>query len=173
LLELPILEAKAIANLYEDLEQKIINTNSIPNQTSAETHLAMPSSPPEVKVMIVDDDRHWLQSLPNLLNPWGFKITTLADPQQFWAVLQAVIPNMLVLDINMPEINGFELCQALRRDPHWQRLPILFLSALSDRETQNYAFTIGADDYMCKPIIWNDLANRILNRLQRVKSCSS
>lgn len=134
LLELPILEAKAIANLYEDLEQKIINTNSIPNQTSAETHLAMPSSPPEVKVMIVDDDRHWLQSLPNLLNPWGFKITTLADPQQFWAVLQAVIPNMLVLDINMPEINGFELCQALRRDPHWQRLPILFLSALSDQK---------------------------------------
>ncbi|MEA5506100.1 response regulator [Halotia wernerae UHCC 0503] len=122
------------------------------------------------KVMIVDHDQDWLRTLPTLLNPWGFKVTTLADPQQFWTVLQAVIPDILVLDVNMPQINGFELCQIVRNDPRWRRLPILFLSVLADAKTQNQAFNVGADDYLCKPVTDVDLANRILNRLQRAQS---
>jgi DNA-binding response OmpR family regulator len=84
--------------------------------------------------------------------------------------LQSVRPDALVLDIKMPEIDGLELCQILRSDPHWQRLPVLFVSALEDTKTQNKAFTVGADDYLCKPVMGDDLANRILNRLQRVRS---
>ncbi|MBD2356245.1 response regulator [Tolypothrix sp. FACHB-123] len=122
------------------------------------------------KVMILDDDREWLRTLPTLLKPWGFKVTTLADPQQFWTVLQAVTPDALVLDVNMPQISGFELCQILRSDPHWQRLPVLFLSVLTDSASQNQAFTVGADDYLCKPVKGVELANRILRRLQRVKA---
>jgi DNA-binding response OmpR family regulator/HPt (histidine-containing phosphotransfer) domain-containing protein len=122
------------------------------------------------KVMIMDDDQDWLRTLPTLLKPWGFKVTTLANPQQFWTVLQAVTPDALVLDVNMPTINGFELCQILRSDPHWQRLPVLFLSVLTDSASLNQAFTVGADDYLCKPVMGVELANRILRRLQRVKS---
>lgn len=125
------------------------------------------------KVMIVDDDRNWLCTLPTLLKPWGFKVTTLADPQQFWTVLQAVDPDVLVLDVNMPEINGFELCQILRSDPDWQRLPVLFLSVLTDSTSQQQAFTVGADDYLCKPLLGRELANRILSRLQRVRAWAS
>ncbi|BAY64057.1 two-component response regulator [Calothrix brevissima NIES-22] len=125
------------------------------------------------KVMILDDDQEWLRTLPTLLKPWGFKVTTLADPQQFWTVLQAVTPDALVLDVNMPQINGFELCQILRSDPHWQRLPVLFLSVLTDAASQNQAFTVGADDYLCKPVKGVELANRILRRLQRVKTWAS
>ncbi|HIK06193.1 MAG TPA: response regulator [Trichormus sp. M33_DOE_039] len=130
---------------------------------------------PEVpnKVMILDDDQEWLRTLPTLLKPWGFKVTTLADPQQFWNLLQAVTPDALVLDVNMPQINGFELCQILRSDPHWQRLPVLFLSVLTDSSSQNQAFTVGADDYLCKPVMGVELANRILRRLQRVKAWAS
>jgi DNA-binding response OmpR family regulator/HPt (histidine-containing phosphotransfer) domain-containing protein len=125
---------------------------------------------PEAKVMIVDDDADWLRTLPRLLEPWHFKVTTLADPQQFWTVLQSVNPDALVLDIKMPEVNGLELCQVLRSDPHWQRLPILFVSVLEDSRTQNQAFTVGADDYLCKPVAGADLASRILNRLARIRS---
>lgn len=127
----------------------------------------------EPKVMIVDDDRDWLHTLPSLLNPWGFKVTTLAEPQQFWTVLQAVIPDVLVLDVNMPQINGLELCQVLRSDVCWRRLPVLFVSALTDATTQNQAFTLGADDYLCKPVMGIDLANRIRNRLQRARTWAS
>ncbi|WP_040630161.1 response regulator [Fortiea contorta] len=122
------------------------------------------------KVMILDDDQDWLCTLPSMLQPWGFKVTTLADPLQFWTVLQAVTPDVLILDVNLPQINGFELCQILRSDPHWQRLPVLFLSVLSDASSQNQAFSVGADDYLCKPVKGGELANRILRRLQRVRA---
>jgi DNA-binding response OmpR family regulator len=127
----------------------------------------------ETKVMIVDDDRDWLKTLPMMLSPWGLKVTTLAEPEQFWTVLQAVMPDVLVLEVNMPQIDGFELCQVVRSDPSWWRLPILFLSALSDRQTQYQAFRVGADDYLCKPVMGVDLANRILTRLRRSKACAS
>ena len=119
------------------------------------------------KVMILDDDQDWLCALPALLKPWGFKVTTLANPQQFWTVLKAVTPDALVLDVNMPQINGFELCQLLRNDPYWRQLPVLFLSALTDPSSQSQAFKAGADDYLCKPVRGGELAHRILNRLQR------
>jgi DNA-binding response OmpR family regulator len=129
-----------------------------------------PASPTGSKVMIVDDDAHWLQCLSHSLKPWGFKVTTLAEPEQFWAVLQAVNPDLLVLDINLPGTSGFDLCRALRRSDRWHRLPVVFLSGLTDSTTQSYAFSLGADDYLCKPVKTIDLANRILNRLQRVRA---
>jgi DNA-binding response OmpR family regulator/HPt (histidine-containing phosphotransfer) domain-containing protein len=126
----------------------------------------------DAKIMFVDDDDLWLRSLPALLEPWRFKVTTLSDPQQFWAVLHSVRPDALVLDIKMPDIDGLEICQILRSDPLWKRLPVLFVSALEDLKTQNRAFKIGADDYLCKPVMGDDLANRIVNRLQRIRSWS-
>ncbi len=121
------------------------------------------------KVMVVDDDLDWLRTVPKLLQPWGLKITTLADPQQFWNVLQSVQPDALVLDVQMPEINGLELCQVLRSDPQWQRLPILFLSASKDSISQQEAFKVGADDYLCKPMMGGEIAQRIRHRLARLQ----
>ncbi|XHX77136.1 MAG: response regulator [Stenomitos frigidus ULC029] len=141
-----------------------------PEQVIATVVDSLTRSQQPTKVMIVDDDHHWLRTLPTLLKPWGFKVTTLADPQQFWTVLQAVAPDVVVLDVNLPEINGFELCQMLRSDPDWQRLPVLFLSALTDASSQQQAFTVGADDYLHKPLMGGELATRILNRLQRVQA---
>jgi DNA-binding response OmpR family regulator len=92
----------------------------------------------------------------------------LDDPQQFWTVLQSVRPDALVLDLKMPEINGLELCQVLRSDPHWRHLPILFLTAINDPIAQQEAFNVGADDYLCKPIGGNELAYRIRHRLARL-----
>ncbi|MBW4579777.1 MAG: response regulator [Tildeniella nuda ZEHNDER 1965/U140] len=172
-------QAVSIAALVQQLRQEIQYTESIQSRQiagaaqSLEVPLIRCEAEAETKVMVVDEDQNWLRSLPQLLSPWNFKLTTLADPHQFWTVLQAVVPDVLVLDVNLPETNGFELCQALRRDPHWQRLPVLFLSVLSDRVTQNQAFTVGADDYLCKPVVGIDLANRILNRLQRVRACQT
>jgi DNA-binding response OmpR family regulator len=120
--------------------------------------------------MVIDDDETLLHTLPGLLNPWGFKVSTLAAPQQFWDVLEAVDPDALILDVKMPQMNGLELCQILRSDLRWRQLPILFLTTASDAQTQQQAFKAGADDYLCKPIAGADLAHRILNRLQRHKA---
>jgi DNA-binding response OmpR family regulator len=70
----------------------------------------------------------------------------------------------------MPDINGLELCQSLRSNLHWRHLPVLFLSVMADANTQNLAFNVGADDYLCKPIVGIDLVNRIHNRLERLST---
>ena len=127
----------------------------------------------EAKIMIVDDDPQVLLSLELALQPWGFHLTTLDRPTQFWSVLEEVNPDLLVLDVEMPDINGIELCQVLRSDPRWQQLPVLFLTVHQDEKTQHQAFAIGADDYVCKPVLGAELANRILNRLERTRSFSN
>ena len=127
----------------------------------------------KAKITIVDDDRLFLETMRVSLEPWGFEIITLNNPHQFWQVLQATSPDLLVLDIEMPDINGMELCRKLRSDLNWSYLPVLFLTVRRDLKTQNRAFAIGADDYVNKPIEVTELATRILNRLSRVRAIQS
>ena len=119
------------------------------------------------KIMIVDDDAHYLKQVIQLLHPWNFQITPLTNPQRFWTLFNQVLPDLIILDIEMPHINGFELCQIIRSHAKWQHLPIVFLSVHSDRTQRDRAFTLGADDYITKPIPAKSLANRLLNRLKR------
>lgn len=119
------------------------------------------------KIMVIDDDIELLQTLPSLLQPWKFKLTTLNDPRQFWEVLPAVDPNLLVLDIEMPYISGIELCKILRNHPYWRKLPILFLTVHTDVTIREQVFTSGADDFVNKPVTGKQLAHRILNCIER------
>ncbi len=127
------------------------------------------SSTPEAKLMIVDDDSQLLDFLHNLLAPWGFKLTLLSEPHQFWSALEQSAPDLLILDIEMGELSGIDLCQVVRNDPHWSELPVLFLSARTDAQTVRRVFTAGADDYINKPIVGPELVARVLNRLERSK----
>lgn len=119
------------------------------------------------KVLVVDDDPLFLAALRPILEPWGIKMVGLDDPQRFWEVLQVATPDLLVLDIEMPKVSGIELCQAVRTDPDWQGLPILFLTAHRESETIGQVFAAGADDYVTKPIVGPELLTRMINRLER------
>ncbi|MGD1865193.1 MAG: response regulator [Phormidesmis sp.] len=121
------------------------------------------------KIMIVDDDAHHLKQVIQLLHPWEFQITPLTNPQRFWTLFNQVCPDLVILDVEMPHINGFELCQVIRSHAQWQHLPIVFMSVHSDRAKQDHAFALGADDYITKPIQGKSLACRLLNRLKRSK----
>ncbi len=136
-----------------------------PSQIISVCQKALQHSSLGKKIMIVDDDIELLQMLPTLLKPWGFKLTTLDDPRQFWEVLQAVAPDLLVLDIEMPYISGLELCKILRTHTYWCQLPVLFLSVHTDVNISNQVFASGANDFVNKPIVAQQLARRILNRL--------
>jgi DNA-binding response OmpR family regulator/HPt (histidine-containing phosphotransfer) domain-containing protein len=120
-------------------------------------------------VMVVDDDPTILSIVRSLLEPWGLKITTLADPRQFWETLEAAAPDLLILDIEMPQISGIELCQIVRNDAYWSGLPILFLTAHTEADTVTQVFSVGADDFVTKPIVGPELVTRIINRLERIR----
>jgi diguanylate cyclase (GGDEF)-like protein len=122
-----------------------------------------------VNVLVVDDDPVILAVLRPMLEPWGIRMTGLEDPLRFWEVLQAVVPDLLILDVEMPQLSGIELCQAVRTDPNWQGLPILFLTAHRDMETVQQVFAAGADDYVVKPVVGAELLARITHRLERAR----
>jgi diguanylate cyclase (GGDEF)-like protein len=123
----------------------------------------------KARVMIVDDDPNLLMVVRSLLEPWGLKVTTLADPQQFWSTLEVTSPDLLILDVEMPHLSGLDLCQIVRNDSCWSSLPILFLTAHTDFDTVNQVFAVGADDFVSKPIVGPELVTRIINRLERVQ----
>jgi DNA-binding response OmpR family regulator/HPt (histidine-containing phosphotransfer) domain-containing protein len=122
------------------------------------------------RILVVDDDPIILTTLDAILEPWGLQVTTLDDPQQFWEVLETFAPDLLILDVEMPHFNGLELCQAVRNDPYWGELPVLFLTAHQDTEIVRQIFMVGADDYIRKPIVEPEMVARVLNRLERVRA---
>jgi DNA-binding response OmpR family regulator len=121
----------------------------------------------QARVTIVDDDRLFLEGVSALLSLQGLTVTTLAEPSQFWETLEAAQPDLLILDLDMPTHDGIELCRAVRTDPQWASLPILFLTAHTAALAIDRIFAAGADDFVTKPVVEATLVNRVINRLQR------
>jgi DNA-binding response OmpR family regulator len=124
----------------------------------------------EASILVVDDDPAMLTLLSNMLTPWGIAVTTLNNPQQFWKVLVETSPNLLLLDLEMPQINGLELCQVVRQDAQWQDLPILVVTAHTDPDSLQQAFAAGADDFITKPVLGPELVTRVLSRIKRTRA---
>lgn len=125
------------------------------------------------RVLVVDDDPQLLEAVGQLLKPWGLKVFTLVDPRLFWDVFNEIQPDVLVLDVEMPHVDGLALCQVVRSDLQWCHMPILFLTAHTDAGTKHQVFEVGADDYISKPIVGPELVTRILNRLERSRLTQS
>ncbi len=123
----------------------------------------------ETSVMAVDDDPQVLALLQTLLEPYGVRLTTLSDPLRFWDVLQETSPDLLMLDVDMPNLNGIELCRVVRNDQRWAEMPVLFLTAHTDSDTIHQVFAAGADDFVSKPIVGPELITRITNRIERTR----
>ncbi len=168
-------QAESLQALLTDLQQHIEITESLPVMPSMATETpradrsSLITTPPDIRVLVVDDDPSFLLTLPQQLQGYGFQVSTLDDPRQFWAVLEGVKPDVLILDIQMPQMSGLELCQRLRSAANWQKLPVMFLSVFADAKTQHDAFAAGADDYLYKPITAQVLGDRIHQRLHRIQ----
>jgi DNA-binding response OmpR family regulator len=130
--------------------------------------LPAPGRPP--RILCVDDDPALLAAVEAVLGPRGIEVHTLDDPLHFWTRLGEVAPDLLVLDIDMPHVNGIELCRVVRADPRRRSLPVVFLTARVEPETIYRVFAAGADDYVAKPFVGPELEARIRNRLDRVRA---
>jgi DNA-binding response OmpR family regulator/HPt (histidine-containing phosphotransfer) domain-containing protein len=131
--------------------------------------LRSPESFSSIHVMVVDDDPQILAMMRALLEPWGVQLTMLERSPQFWDVLNHQTPDVLILDVDMPEFTGIELCQAVRSVPQWQQLPILFLTVHTDADTLRQVFHAGADAVIGKPITDSEVVFRIFSELERAK----
>ncbi len=119
------------------------------------------------KVLTVDDDAEVLNAIKAMLEKHSIRVTSISDPRLFWNALEENAPDLVILDLEMPNFSGLEVCRAVRNDPQWNRMPILFLSVNSDAQTVTSIFSAGADDFVPKPIIELELTTRVRNRLDR------
>lgn len=123
----------------------------------------------ESRVLAVDSDPRVLADLRALLEPKGIKLTTLDDPLHFWGTLELTVPDLLMVDVDLPRWSGLELCKVVRNDTRWSGLSVLCLTANADSDTVQGVFDAGADDFVSKPIVGPELVTKVVNRLQRIQ----
>jgi diguanylate cyclase (GGDEF)-like protein len=121
------------------------------------------------RVLVVDDDPSFTQHIALILAREGMKVTELADPLRTLEALHEVHPDLVLLDVVMPTLSGFDVCKMIRSAPEWEELPVLFLTVKLSAADRLACFEAGGDDYLSKPILTAELLARIRVRLDRVR----
>ncbi len=113
------------------------------------------------KILIVDDDVTITELMKALVTMEGHQPTTVNDSLQAVEIANSVNPDLITLDLMMPGLTGFELCQILHDDPKFTNTPIVIISAKDDPESKEKALHAGAKDYITKPFGVDDFINKI------------
>lgn len=125
------------------------------------THLLQLRQAQKTRIMVVDDDPVLLHFVDTVLTAHGYNVRTLNNPLNTSAVLDLFKPDLLILDAMMPGLTGYEVCRMVREDPHWTKLPILFLTGKTSPESRAAAFQAGGDDFLAKPVLVDELLTRV------------
>jgi DNA-binding response OmpR family regulator len=103
------------------------------------------------KILIVDDDVMITTLMQSLVGIDGHEAVVVNDSTEALDTARSVDPDLITLDLMMPHLSGFELCEMLRADPKFARTPIIIISAKEDSASQDKAMALGATDYLKKP----------------------
>lgn len=137
------------------------------------THESTQQRGEQSTIMIVDDSPANLKLLLKLLRNEGHRVVAFVSGIQALAAAAASPPDLILLDIGMPEIDGFEVCRRLKADAVLRDIPVLFISALAETEDKVKAFAVGGADYVTKPFQPDEVHARVLTHLQnrRLQRC--
>ncbi|MEW6285546.1 MAG: response regulator [Chloroflexota bacterium] len=117
------------------------------------------------KIMVVDDDKDATALFEEVLKAEGYEPITLNDSAAAVAVAKREKPDVFVLDLMMPEPDGFKLCRMLRKEPEFRFTPIIIVTALNDTDSRIVAIGAGANDYLTKPFRLDELYSSIREQL--------
>ncbi len=117
------------------------------------------------KIMVVDDDKDATALFEEVLKAEGFEPITINDSSTAVAVAKREKPDLFVLDLMMPEPDGFKLCRMLRKEPEFRFTPIIIVTALNDTDSRIVAIGAGANDYLTKPFRLDELYASIRDQL--------
>ncbi len=121
------------------------------------------------KILVVDDEEDILDFLSYNLKKEGFEVSTASNGADALEIAKKTLPNLIILDIMMPELDGIEVCRRLRAQPQFHQTIITFLTARDEDFTQIKALDVGGDDYITKPIKPQVLISRVKALLRRNK----
>jgi DNA-binding response OmpR family regulator len=113
------------------------------------------------KILIIDDDVTITELLKTLVKMEGHTPTTVNDSTKAMEIASSVDPDLITLDLMMPGLTGFQLCELLHQNPKFANIPILIVSARDDPESKERAMQAGAKDYVTKPFGTDELMQKI------------
>lgn len=117
-------------------------------------------------IMVVDDTPANLRLLNEMLQSQGYRVLVFPRGKLALAAAQKSAPDIILLDINMPEMNGYEVCEHLKADDKLKDIPVLFISALTETADKVKAFSTGGVDYVTKPFQMEEVIARVKTHLQ-------
>lgn len=128
--------------------------------------MEQPTSNPNVaKVLVVDDTIDSLRLMANMLTDQGYNVRKVLNGQMALTAAQSAPPDLILLDINMPQLNGYEVCQQLKNNPFTADIPVIFISALDEVLDKAKAFSVGGVDYITKPFYFEELVAKVETQL--------
>ncbi|MGA2189295.1 MAG: response regulator, partial [Steroidobacteraceae bacterium] len=120
-------------------------------------------------ILIVDDERHNRQLLEVMLAPEGFHLLAAASGAEALAIVEQHHPDVILLDVMMPETDGYRVADTIKGNPATKNIPIIMITALDNREARIQALSAGAEDFLTKPVDRAELCMRVRN-LSRLKA---
>jgi DNA-binding response OmpR family regulator len=119
-----------------------------------------------VKILVVDDNQENLKIVSNYLKNKGYQIALALDGKNAFKVLENNSIDLILLDILMPGMDGFEVCKMIKEKVEWKDIPVIFLTAKADTEDVVKGFQMGGVDYIIKPFRTEELYARVNNHVQ-------
>lgn len=121
------------------------------------------------KILVIDDDKAINELIRVNLELAGYSVIQALDGTKGFALAKQELPNLILLDVMMPEVDGFTVAQRIRQNPETKNIPILMLTALSQLNDKVKGFDLGVDDYLTKPFEMDELKVRIRALLKRTR----
>ncbi len=122
-----------------------------------------------LNVLIVEDDPMISMMITKILELNNYAAQCAHDGEEALRMIEAHVPDLVMLDINIPKMDGYEVCRRLRRDARFEKIPILMITGNSDRMERIKGLELGADDFLLKPFNYDELLTRVLSTIRRSK----
>jgi DNA-binding response OmpR family regulator len=122
------------------------------------------------RIVIVDDDREISAAVRDLLVPDGFAVDTPSEPRAALVDTIREVPDLVILDVNMPGMTGWEFCAILRRQSATREVPVLFLTGRSEVKDRITAMQLGGSDFLAKPFGADELRRKVRSLLQEPRT---
>ncbi|HSS66750.1 MAG TPA: response regulator [Gammaproteobacteria bacterium] len=124
-------------------------------------------------ILVVDDEPNIVLSLEFLMEKQGFEVRAAYDGEQALKAISECLPDLILLDINMPKVNGYEVCAAVRARPEWKDVRILILTAKGRDVEREKGLAMGADEYVTKPFSTREVVDKVQELLGNPVSTKS
>lgn len=132
-----------------------------------------PSSGAVKQILVIDDDAKLRQHYVELLRLEGYRVSEARNGREGVERARTEVPDLVLCDITMPEMNGHRVLETLRSEPRTAHLPFVFLTGWSEQEDVRTGMNLGADDYLTKPIVPDELAAAVRARLRRAEAAAA